>query len=278
MSLEYMSATEIGRLVNNKELKALEILDFFRNRIEERNKRINAFVYTKFEEAEQKALEVEKRIMQGLQVGPFAGVPFGLKDFLPNKPGWTSSHGGVECLISTDTCYSEFCKAMEHAGGIAVGKTNAPAYGFRGVTDNRLYGPTSTPFNIRYNSGGSSGGSAGTEDPNGPDDVTAPVSGNKSVNIPRVLKQRVSKAPAETQYRVVFMLEEDCPVVNLVLKAIGDDGNKEQLKIVDYKIDRSKVTANAQHIAIKDIKAKTTYEVFLNLEYAERMQLELLLY
>ena len=160
MSLEYMSATEIGRLVNNKELKALEILDFFRNRIEERNKRINAFVYTKFEEAEQKALEVEKRIMQGLQVGPFAGVPFGLKDFLPNKPGWTSSHGGVECLISTDTCYSEFCKAMEHAGGIAVGKTNAPAYGFRGVTDNRLYGPTSTPFNVRYNSGGSSGGSA----------------------------------------------------------------------------------------------------------------------
>lgn len=160
MSLEYLSAAEIGNLVNNKELKALEVLEFFKDRIEKRNKRINAFVYTKFEEAEQKALEMEEYVMQGLYVGPFAGVPFGLKDFLPNKPGWTSSHGGVECLISTDTCYSEFCMAMELAGGIAIGKTNAPAYGFRGVTDNKLYGPTGNPFNPEYNSGGSSGGSA----------------------------------------------------------------------------------------------------------------------
>ena len=152
-----------------------------------------------------------------------------------------------------------------------VKKLNVVAKKVKGYKDEN-----SDPHN--QGGGGSSGGSAGTEDPNGPDDVTAPVPGNKSVNIPRVLKQRVSKAPAETQYRVVFMLEEDCPVVNLALKAIGDDGNKEQLKIVDYKIDRSKVTANAQHIAVKDIKAKTTYEVFLNLEYAERMQLELLLY
>lgn len=49
---------------------------------------------------------------------------------------------------------------MERAGGIAVGKCNAPAYGFRGTTDNKLYGPTSTPFNVEYNAGGSSGGSA----------------------------------------------------------------------------------------------------------------------
>jgi hypothetical protein len=74
------------------------------------------------------------------------------------------------------------------------------------------------------------------------------------------------------------MLEEDCPVLNLALKAIGDDGNKEQLKIVDYKIEKIKTTVNSQHISIKDIKAKETYEVFLSLEYAERMQIELLLY
>lgn len=160
MSLEYLSAVELGTLVNKRELKPLEVLEFFENRIQERNKRTNAFVYTKFEDAKKEALRLEKELMEGKYLGPFAGVPFGLKDFLPNKPGWQSSHGGVECLISTDTCYSEFCKAMEKAGGIAVGKTNAPAYGFRGVTDNRLYGPTSTPFNIKYNSGGSSGGSA----------------------------------------------------------------------------------------------------------------------
>lgn len=126
--------------------------------------------------------------------------------------------------------------------------------------------------------GGSSGGSAGTEDPNGPDIVTAPVTGKKSVNIPRILRQRVSKAPAESQYRAVFMLEEDCPKIHLALKSIGDDGRKEKLKIIDYKIDRTKQSVNSEQLTLTDIKAKTQYELFLSLEYPERMQLELLIF
>lgn len=160
MKLEYMSAADIGYLVNECKISAIDVLKYFENRIKERNKYVNAFVYTRFEEAYKKAEEIDNKIAKGEFVGPFAGVPFALKDFLPNKPGWTNSHGGVECLIKEDTCYSEFCKAMEKLGGIAIGKTNAPAYGFRGTTDNKLYGPTHNPFDLSRNSGGSSGGSA----------------------------------------------------------------------------------------------------------------------
>lgn len=160
MELKYLSAFEIGNLVNNRIITPTDVLRYFEKRIDKYNSKVNAFVYTKFEEAYQKAKELEDKLYKKQYIGPFAGVPFALKDFLPNKPGWTNSHGGVECLISTDTEYSEFCKAMESAGGIAIGKTNAPAYGFRGVTDNKLYGPTCNPFNLKYNSGGSSGGSA----------------------------------------------------------------------------------------------------------------------
>jgi len=53
-----------------------------------------------------------------------------------------------------------FYIAAAEAGAIAVGKTNAPAFAFRGTCDNKMYGPTSNPFDTRYNSGGSSGGSA----------------------------------------------------------------------------------------------------------------------
>jgi amidase/aspartyl-tRNA(Asn)/glutamyl-tRNA(Gln) amidotransferase subunit A len=49
---------------------------------------------------------------------------------------------------------------MEQAGAILVGKTNSPVLGFRGVTDNELFGPTSNPFDETRNPGGSSGGSA----------------------------------------------------------------------------------------------------------------------
>lgn len=51
---------------------------------------------------------------------------------------------------------------MERAGAIVVGKTNSPALGMRGVTDNLLFGPTRNPFDVRRNAGGSSGGGAAT--------------------------------------------------------------------------------------------------------------------
>ncbi|MBR7071216.1 MAG: amidase [Clostridia bacterium] len=158
--LETLSAAELGQAVKSGQISPAETVDYFAQRIEKRNPGLNAFVYTKFEEARKAAKTLETRLAHGEDPGPFAGVPFGLKDFLPSKKGWTNSHGGVRALIRQDPFDSEFCRAMEAAGGIAVGKTNAPAFAFRGTCDNKLYGPTSTPFALGYNSGGSSGGSA----------------------------------------------------------------------------------------------------------------------
>ena len=158
--LETLSAAQLGREIRSAHVTPTEAVEYFARRIEARNPSLNAFVYTKFEYALQQAKQLEARLASGEDVGVFAGVPFALKDFLPSKRGWTNSHGGVRALIMPDDADSEFCKAMEKAGGIAIGKTNAPAFAFRGTCDNKLYGPTSTPFDTRCNSGGSSGGSA----------------------------------------------------------------------------------------------------------------------
>lgn len=160
LKLEYLSALEIGRLVNERKITPTEVLKYFEDRINKRNKSINAIVYTRFPEAYEKAKKLEERLDKGENLGIFAGVPFALKDFLPSKKGWTHSYGGVKCLVSLDEYDSVFCEVMEAEGGIAIGKTNAPSYGFSGTTDNKMYGVTSTPFNTLYNSGGSSGGSA----------------------------------------------------------------------------------------------------------------------
>ena len=56
--------------------------------------------------------------------------------------------------------YCVFAERIEKAGAILIGKTNSPVMGFRGVTDNYLFGPTANPFDTAYNPGGSSGGSA----------------------------------------------------------------------------------------------------------------------
>ncbi len=160
MKLELLSAAELGRLVSKGEISPTEIIEYFAKRIEERNPSINAFVYTKTEDALHEAKKLEARLAKGEDCGPLAGVPIALKDFLPSKKGWTNSHGGVAALMQEDPEDSVFYDAARRAGAIALGKTNAPAFAFRGTTDNKLYGPTSTPFKPGYNSGGSSGGSA----------------------------------------------------------------------------------------------------------------------
>lgn len=160
MNLENYSAARIGHLVNTKQISPSEVMNYFISRIEEFDSELHAFTYTKFEEAVREAHLLEKRIMNGDYCGPFAGVPVGLKDFLPSKAGWTNSHGGVPSLVRVDDADSEFYKAARHLGAIAVGKTNAPAFGFSGACQNVMYGSTRNPFDHSRTSGGSSGGSA----------------------------------------------------------------------------------------------------------------------
>ncbi len=160
MRPEALSAAELGREIQKGHLSPTQAVEYFARRIRQRNPSLNAFVYTRKQDALDCARALEVRLAKGEDVGPFAGVPFALKDFLPSKTGWPNSHGGVRSLIQPDSGDSAFCQAMEAAGGIALGKTNAPAFAFRGTCDNLLYGATSTPFAVGYNSGGSSGGSA----------------------------------------------------------------------------------------------------------------------
>lgn len=160
MELEKLSGLELGELVNKKELSPVEVIKYFMIRIQDRNHTINAFTYVMFDEALREAHKQVKMLLEGKSPGPFAGVPMALKDFLDSKKGWSNSHGGVKSLIRTDQYDSMFCKAAESLGAIAIGKTNAPAFGFSGACENKLYGATHNPFNINMTSGGSSGGSA----------------------------------------------------------------------------------------------------------------------
>ena len=160
MELEKLDGIALGKLVNAKQISPVEVIEYFAERIDSFNSKVNAFTYTKIDEALEEAATLENRIMQGEDVGPFAGVPVALKDFLPSKKGWTNSHGGVKHLICEDIADSEFYKAARKLGVIAIGKTNAPAFGFSGACQNALYGATRNPFDLTKTSGGSSGGTA----------------------------------------------------------------------------------------------------------------------
>ena len=159
--IAYMTATELAGRIRQRELSPVEVIDAAIARIESRNPSLNAFVIDGYDDARARAVEDEQRLVSGDELGPLHGVPSAIKDLFGFKPGWRNTFGGIRALkdyVAEDYC--AFVERLERGGANFVGKTNSPIEGFRGTCDNYLFGPTSTPFNLAKNSGGSSGGSA----------------------------------------------------------------------------------------------------------------------
>jgi amidase len=159
--LAYRSATEVASAIRTKEVSPVEVLESTITRVEQRNPSLNALVFTAFDEARERARAAEQAVLSGGELGPLHGVPTAIKDLFDFKPGWPATFGGIPALRDQSLPIScVWAERMEAAGAIIVGKTNSPVMGFRGTCDNPLFGPTSNPFDLSRNSGGSSGGAA----------------------------------------------------------------------------------------------------------------------
>jgi len=158
---ETASAATLAAQIRRKDVSPVEIVGAAIERIETHNSKINALIIFGYDEARKAAKAAEQAIMRGDDVGALHGVPIAMKDCFDFKPGWVTTFGGVSALKNYVTqIYCVFAERMEQAGAIILGKTNSPAFGFRGTCDNYLFGPTRNPFDLSKNSGGSSGGSA----------------------------------------------------------------------------------------------------------------------
>lgn len=158
--IAYMSLAEMIKKIKSREISPVEIMNSTINRIEERNKSLNAFVYFAFEQALKKAKQAEEALYSGEELGLLHGVPTAMKDLF-EYPGWPNTMGGIRAM-KDNMCnnFNIYSQRMENSGAILVGKTNSPVLGFRGTCDNYLFGPTRNPFDLTRNSGGSSGGGA----------------------------------------------------------------------------------------------------------------------
>jgi amidase len=156
------SAATLAARIRRKEISPVEVVDSAIARIEAHNAKINALIIFGFDDARKAAKAAEAALMRGDAVGVLHGVPIAMKDCFDFKAGWVTTFGGVRALKDyvVHTCCM-FVERMEQAGAIVVGKTNSPVFGFRGTTDNYLFGPSKNPFDLTKNTGGSSGGSAG---------------------------------------------------------------------------------------------------------------------
>lgn len=158
--LTFMSALEMARLYRSRDLSPVEAVDHFLDRIDRLNPDLNAFVLVLHEEARIKARAAEAALASGAPTGPLHGIPIAIKDLFDFKAGVPNTFGSKPFAGFVPEVSSTYVERLEQAGAIVLGKTNTPEMGHKGITDNLLWGPTSTPFAPGKNAGGSSGGSA----------------------------------------------------------------------------------------------------------------------
>ena len=157
--LDFAHAHELAALVRTGELSPVALMERSLARIDELNPTLNAFVEVDAEGAMRQAEVLAERLAGGEDVGPFAGLPLGVKD-LENAAGFVTTRGSRlyrENRVDFDDALVARLKA---AGAIVVGKTNTPEFGHIPFTDNELFGATRSPWNLDRTPGGSSGGSS----------------------------------------------------------------------------------------------------------------------
>ena len=151
---------EISTKVRRGEWKAVDMVSDAYARIDERNPPLNAFIMTNRESALSVAAEMDGKIARGIDPGPLAGVPFGVKD-LEDTVGYPTTQGS-DFLKNTPpkTKDSPHVERLKAAGAIVVGKTATAEYGMDSAVSTYAWGVTRNPWNPQKTPGGSSGGSA----------------------------------------------------------------------------------------------------------------------
>ncbi|MDO8617044.1 MAG: amidase [Dehalococcoidia bacterium] len=157
--LNFKPAHELAALIRAKQLSPVELLEACLARIDETNPTLNAWTGMRPEEAMQEARDLEQRLARGEDAGPLAGLPFGVKE-LDDLAGFPSTHGSLPYKDNYPERDSIEVERLRQAGAIALGKTNAPEFGYTAFTKNLIFGVTRNPWNPERTPGGSSGGSS----------------------------------------------------------------------------------------------------------------------
>ncbi len=152
-----LSAREVVSLLCQGKVSPSELLDEIELRCHGVNRTINALPTSCFDRARAHAQKLEKT--HPSEKGPLCGLPLTIKD-LTNVSGVRTTYGSTLYRDHVPIVSDRLVRRIERRGGIIYAKSNTPEFGTGGITFNEVFGPTRSPRNTAFASGGSSGGAA----------------------------------------------------------------------------------------------------------------------
>ena len=158
MLLNELSAIEYLEMVKEKKVCVEQVIKDIFSQIDKVEPTLKAYLFLNKEDSFAEAREMDRKIKDGLDIPPLAGLPIAIKDNICTQ--------GIET-----TCASRILKGfvppydativkkIKDAGGIIIGKTNLDEFAMGSSTENSAFQTTLNPWDITFVPGGSSGGS-----------------------------------------------------------------------------------------------------------------------
>jgi aspartyl-tRNA(Asn)/glutamyl-tRNA(Gln) amidotransferase subunit A len=153
-------AVDTARLVRTGRVRATDVVGTAIARIQSHDGAINSVTALAGERALLAAGRVDKMVAAGLDAGPLAGVPFGVKDLFDVRGVTTLAGSRIYADRPPATADAAAVRGLELAGAVLVATLRMDEFAYGFTTENSHYGPTRNPHDLGCVAGGSSGGSA----------------------------------------------------------------------------------------------------------------------
>jgi len=151
-----LSATQQARLIRERRISSVELIQAHLDQIAKVNPRIHAAIDVFADRALAEAQAADASPPRG----PLHGVPFSVKDSI-ELAGSVSTAGTLgRKTAAPSTEDATLVARLRAAGAIPIARTNLPELLFAFESDNLLFGATNNPYDVTRTSGGSSGGEA----------------------------------------------------------------------------------------------------------------------
>ena len=158
MDITELTVHELIEKLDKKEITSEEIVKSYFDRIDEKEKDVQAFVTVEDKEvALKKAREADEKMKTGRTT--FEGIPVGIKDNMCTKGVKTTcSSKMLENFVAPYD--ATVVEKLKENGMISLGKLNMDEFAMGGSTEYSYFHKTYNPWDLNRVPGGSSGGSA----------------------------------------------------------------------------------------------------------------------